>query len=341
MEMNAAVLVSYGSADQAFEIRKVPKPTPKAGEVQIRVEAFGLNFADVLARKKLYPPAPKPPGILGYEAIGFISELGEGVTEWKVGDRVAALTRFGAYAEYVCTSSNGISLVSQKEDVGKALALTTQGCTAYYSACEVVNLFPEDHVLIHAAAGGVGSLLVQLALHRKCIVYGTASTKEKLTYLQELGVHFPINYRENDFAQTIRTLRGKAGLDVIFDSVGGKTFNDGLDLLSAGGRIVTFGAASLSSAPNIFARLWRFRQFGTYHPMKLIGRSRSIIGVNLLALSDNRPSTAQRVLKETIEAGAKGILTPNIGGIFPVSQLAEAHENLEKRKTMGKIVIKW
>lgn len=340
--MKAAVLIKYGSPEEAFDIREINKPLPKKGEIQIKVEAFGLNFADVIARKGLYKPAPKPPGIIGYDAIGYVSALGEDVTHVKEGDKVVGLTRFGAYAEYVCTNAQAVTIVPEEADTGKMLALATQGCTAYYCARELVNLFPGDHVLIHAAAGGVGSLIVQLAAQSQCKIFGTASSPEKLTYMQRLGVHYPINYREVDFSTYIRDVLGEhKRLDVIFDSVGGKTFKEGWNLLGAGGRILTYGAARVSSQNNLVSRLWELWQFGFYHPIQLLGHNKAILGINILQLSDFKPNIILRVLQNTMKLGYEGQLVPHIGGIFPVEKLSEAHSLLENRKTMGKIMIKW
>ncbi|NNF20551.1 MAG: alcohol dehydrogenase catalytic domain-containing protein, partial [Saprospiraceae bacterium] len=155
--MKAIYLTKYGDSNKVFDIREVNQPKPAPGQVLIKVEAFGLNFADVIARRGLYPDAPKNPALLGYDVAGTVAGLGEGVSSVNIGDRVSALTRFGGYAEYACTMEEGVAKIPDNMDTALSTALATQACTAYYSAVQCVNLHPDDKVLIHAAAGGVGS----------------------------------------------------------------------------------------------------------------------------------------------------------------------------------------
>ncbi|MEO8606113.1 MAG: zinc-binding dehydrogenase, partial [bacterium] len=241
--MKAIVLKRHASPRDAFEMQERPTPEAAAGQVRIAVEAFGLNYADVSARQGTYPDAPPPPSVLGYEVVGRIDQLGAGVSAPAIGQRVAALTRFGGYATSAVTDARAVVEIPDELDVGIAAALPTQGGTAYYCAEEMVRLHPGDHVLVQAAAGGVGTLLVQLCKRRGCIVYGTAGSDDKLAYLRELGVDHPINYRREDFAVAVRRVRGDAGLDVVFDSLGGAAVRAGLALLASGGRIVCLGAA--------------------------------------------------------------------------------------------------
>lgn len=339
--MKAAFLVKNGSADEAFEFRQTDVPIPDSGEVRIKVSAFGLNFADVMARLGHYADAPPLPSVLGYDVVGTIDEVGPGVSGLAVGQRVLAMTRFGAYAEYALTQAAGVAVISEAMDEGVATALATQGCTAYYCAMEMVQLHAGDHVLVHAAAGGVGTLLVQLALHRGCIVYGTAGSEAKLQYLREMGVHHPINYRKKDFAREIQALRGKAGLDVVFDPVGGKSLKKGFQLLGAGGRIVSFGASSLTQSKGFLGKLRVGIGFGIYHPIAFVGNAKSMLGVNMLRIADHRPATLQRVLQATVRLEAEGVLAPKVGGAFPATQLAGAHHFLESRQSIGKVVVKW
>ena len=201
---------------------------------------------------------------------------------------------------------------------------------------------PNDYVLIHAAAGGVGTALVQLAIHRGAVVFGTAGSDEKLGYLKDAGVHYPINYRKVDFTLEVRKVIGATkGLDVIFDPVGGDSVKKGYRLLGAGGRLVAFGASSMTQANSLFGKIKLLLGFGMYRPVGLLTNSRGIIGVNLLRVADQRPEKIQRVLKKVVKMNQQGILIPKVGGVFPVDQLSEAHRFLESRKSTGKIVVKW
>jgi NADPH:quinone reductase-like Zn-dependent oxidoreductase len=340
--MQAMYLVRTGAAAQAFELREAPTPQPAEGQVRIAVEAFGLNYADVSARQGLYQDAPPMPSIIGYEVVGRIDALGAGVGGFTPGQRVTALTRFGGYATHAVTDARAATPIDENMDVGVAAALPTQGCTAYYMAEEMVRLHAGDHVLVHAAAGGVGTLLVQLCKRRGCVVYGTAGSDDKLGLLRELGVDHPINYRKADFAAEVKRLRGAAGLDVIFDSIGGSTTRSGMALLGSGGRMVGFGAADHTPGALQPLRSLRFAlSFGLPHPVLLLMRSRAFIGVNMLRIADDRPLVLQRCLQAMVELARNGDIRAIIGGRFPASRLAEAHALLESRNSTGKIVVTW
>ncbi|MEO0469370.1 MAG: zinc-binding dehydrogenase [Bacteroidota bacterium] len=339
--MRAAFLIKNGSADQAFEIRETPQPMPSTGEVLVKVDAFGLNFADVMARLGLYPAAPPIPAILGYDVVGRIESVGSGVNHLAVGQRVMALTRFGGYAEYAITDARAAVAIPDEMHPGEAVALATQAGTAYYMAEMATRLFEGDHVLIHAAAGGVGTALVQLAKARGCVLYGTAGSAEKLAMLTDMGVHHPINYREKDFATEIERITNGKGVDIIFDPVGGTSVKKGFKLLRPGGKIFCFGASAQTNTRNIFGRLRVLWRFGLYHPIQFLLKSRAMIGVNMLTIADERPEVLQRALEGAVQAHADGILKPIVGGDFSAEKIGEAHAFLESRQSRGKIVLRW
>lgn len=340
--MQAIVLTRYGSPQEAFEFREQPTPEPAAGQVRIAVDAFGLNYADVSARQGTYADAPPIPCVIGYEVVGRIDAAGPGVAGLSTGQRVAALTRFGGYATSAVTDARAVVPIAEDMDAGIAAALPTQGSTAYYCAEEMVRLHEGDHVLVQAAAGGVGTLLVQLCKRRGCIVYGTAGSDQKLDYLRSLGVDHPINYRREDFSDAVRRIRGSDGLDVIFDSLGGSAVRKGLQLLAAGGRIVCFGAAERQAGGLQILHDIKFAaSFGFPHPIPLLMNCKSLIGVNMLRLSDQRPDTLKRVLHEVADLVLRGELKPTVGGRFTAKQIAEAHELLGGRGSTGKIVVEW
>ncbi|MEM7103113.1 MAG: zinc-binding dehydrogenase [Bacteroidota bacterium] len=339
--MKAAFLVRNGDPQKAFEIRETAQPEPQAHEVCIKVEAFGLNYADVMARLGLYPDAPPIPGVIGYDVCGHIHALGSEVSGFEIGQRVMALTRFGGYAEYACTDARAVAAIPDDMDAGVATALATQCGTAYYCAEEMVRMHEGDHVLVQAAAGGVGTALVQMAKHRGCVVYGTAST-HKMDYLREQGVDHPIDYRKTDFETAVRKIRGEEGLDIVFDSLGGKAVKKGLKLLGHGGRMVLFGAATMTDAgKNPLKQIGVAVGFGFYSPIAFIQNSKSIIGVNMLRIADHRPEALKRCLEGCVRFVEEGILKPTVGGTFGVEELGEAHAFLQSRQSMGKIVVKW
>ncbi|NJB71771.1 NADPH2:quinone reductase [Saonia flava] len=339
--MKAAYLVKYGSSDTAFEIREIKKPEPTSNQVLIKVEAFGLNFADVMARLGLYKGAPPLPALLGYDVVGKIVECGSEVKNLKVGDRVTSLTRFGGYAEYAVAEKEVTNKIPESISPGSAVALATQYSTAYFLSHEMANLRENDKVLIHAAAGGVGTALTQMALHKKCIVFGTCSSADKMEYLKKNGVHHPINYLKTDFESQIKTVLGDEGLDAIFDPVGGKSLKKGYRLLGASGRLITFGVSSMNQTKSIFGKIKVLTQFGLYHPLQFLSRSNGIIGVNMLKIAEEKPEKIAKVMKAVIKLNSEGVLTPFVGAEYSIDQLAEAHQFLESRKSKGKIVVKW
>lgn len=339
--MKAAYLVKYGPAETAFEIRDVIKPEPDSDQVLIKVEAFGLNFADIAARYGNYRGAPPLPALLGYDVVGTVEKFGTNVESLNLGDRVTALTLFGGYAEYALAEKGTTHKIPKTLAPGVAVALATQSCAAYYLSNRLTHIQDNEKVLIHAAAGGVGTALVQLAVHKKCIVYGTCSSHEKLEYLKKNGVHHPIDHTKNDFAETIRALVGDKGLDVVFNPIGGKSLKQGYRLLGAGGRLATYGVSSLNSKKNIFGKLNDLWQFGIYHPVQFLSNSKGMIGMNMLKIAKEKPEKITKVMQEVLQLRQEGILHPHVGGEFSIDQLAQAHRFLESRKSMGKIVVKW
>jgi NADPH:quinone reductase-like Zn-dependent oxidoreductase len=338
--MKAAVLVKNGDANAAFEIREVPKPTPGTAEVLIKVVAFGLNFADVMARNGMYKEAPPLPAILGYDVAGYVEAVGAAVTSIKQGDRVVAMTRFGGYAEYAVTNASAVIEIPPHVDMAAATALATQFCTAYFAAAEMTNLHHGDKVLIQSGAGGVGSALIQFAKHKGCEIFSTAGSKEKLAYLSSLSVQHPINYRENDFEAIIKETTNGKGVDVIFDAVGGSSVKKGFRSLAAGGRLVCFGAADMSDK-NIFGKIKAAIAFGFYHPVMLMVPSKSIIGINMLRVADEKPAVIQRCLEAVVQLTRENVFNPVAGKVFKVAEIAAAHTYLETRKSIGKVVVEW
>jgi len=334
--MDAIYIVKNGKPKIAFERKPVDIKGPTNDEVAIEVEAFGLNFADVMARLGLYKDCPPLPAVVGYEVVGKITKLGSDVKNVLVGDRVVAFTRFGGYAQYVVTNSKAIVKIQEDYPVGKALALATQYCTAYYAAHVATNVMSNDKVLIQAAAGGVGTALIQLCKLKNCKIYGTAGSQQKLDYLEEQGVDIAINYREEDFSNVI-----SEKLDVVFDSIGGTTFKKGFKLLGNGGRMVPFGAASQLEANNIFGKLKFALSFGFFHPISLIMQSKALVGVNMLRVADDKPDILQFCMQEVVKLAENGKIDPHVGAMYSINELNDAHNALENRKTVGKIGVKW
>lgn len=340
--MKAIVLKKFGTPGASFELRETEIPRCRPHEVLIRVEAFGLNFADVLARKGLYPETPPLPCVIGYEVVGTVTETGSEADVSLMGKRVVALTRFGGYAEYAVADSRATGRIPSEIPAGEALALATQFTTAYVCARESLNLYPGDRVLVHAAAGGVGIGLCQMTLNAGCIVFGTAGSDEKTEFLKTLGVHHVINYRKQDYANEISSILGDERLNVAFNSLAGKSVRKDLKLLGPGGKLVIFGASSRTGkGRGIFSGLKLLWQTGFITPLALIMQSKSIIGINILKLGDYRPELIAKSMQAVIDEAAGGKLKPVVRKTWNISELNDAHQALEDRKTIGKTVVVW
>jgi NADPH2:quinone reductase len=334
--------VRHGSPEVAFLLRESADPTPGEGQVRIRVEASGINFADILARQGAYLEAPKPPCVLGFEVVGRIDATGQGVDPGLLGRRVVAFTRFGGYASSVCVPAGSVVPIAEDLDARVAAALATQGVTAYLAAEWLAPIAPGDHVLVQAAAGGVGAMLVQFALRRGAVVSGTAGSDAKLERLRQLGVTHAINYRTHDFARELLRLSHGRRPDVIFDSIGGASARKGRSLLAAGGRIVLHGVAGLSGSGWTLPRAIRlFLGSSWIHPLTLMVESKGVIGLNLLRIADERVEVLTRAMRETVALQARGELAPLVDRAYPVAQAAEAHARVESRMSMGKVVLLW
>ncbi len=334
--MQAIYLVKNGTPKVAFEFRDIQITEPKDDEVGVLVEASGINFADVVARLGDYKDCPPLPAIIGYEAVGRVEKAGKNVTTLKKGDRVLAFTRFGGYSQYVTQQESAVAKISETMDVGKALALATQYSTAYYSCAVATNVLPNETVLIHAGAGGVGTALIQLCKLKNAKIYATAGSESKLEYLRKQGVDVAINYVKEDFTEVI-----KEPIDVAFDSLGAANFRKSYKLLNRGGRIVGYGASSFTDAKNILAKGKMAAQFGIYHPVQLLMESRAMIGVNMLRIADYKPDTLKYCMQQVIQLLEEGKIDPHVGNMYPANDIYQAHEDMEARKTMGKIGIIW
>lgn len=341
--MQAIYLTKYGNPHSAFEIREEPSPShPDLDELIVEVEASGINFADVLARLGLYQEAPKNPCVLGYEIVGRVKELGDNVSHLKKHQRVLAFTRFGGYASEVKTKATAVVPIPEEMDSTAAAALATQYSTAWYAAEEMVKLHKGDRILIQAAAGGVGSALVQIAKRRGCFIFGTAGTDEKLEQIKNNGVDYPINYRKHDFAEEIKKHSSNGEVDIVFDSIGGATFKKGFKLLGPGGRMVSFGVAEMAARKlKALHAAKAMISFGILHPVQLLLKSQGIIGVNLLQIADHKPEVLARCLSKVVELALKGELKPVEGKVFPANEVAQAHEYIESRRSTGKVILSW
>lgn len=339
--MKAVVLSQKGNAEKALKIQEVLTPSPKKGEVRINVEAFGLNYADVMARLGLYDAAPKMPCVVGYEVVGLIDEVGADVNRSFVGKRVVAFTRFGGYAEYAITGADAFAEIGEM-DAGEACAIAVQYATAYYMACDAVHLHKGDKVMIHAGAGGVGTALIQLCKMLGCEIYANAGSDEKLSYMKEQGADHVINYRKEAYDEVIKKTAGDKSLMATFNPIAGSTFKKDMKLLAAGGKLLLFGGSERSGKKwGALSSLNFVRKMGVIIPIGLVMSSKAVIGVNMLNIGDDQPHILKRCMDEVVKLVKESKLKPTVGARFNVNEIAKAHSLLESRNSIGKIVVYW
>jgi NADPH:quinone reductase-like Zn-dependent oxidoreductase len=337
--MKVAQLIKHGNDPSCFRIAEMDKPIPKAGEVLIKVQAFGLNYADVMARLGLYREAPPLPSVLGYDVVGIVESVGDGVDTSTIGKQVVGVTQFGGYAEYAIAREIAVAELPFKMPLASAAALATQYATAHYAAYQLGNIQHGERVFIHAAAGGVGLALIQFCKRRNCIIYGTVSNDVKAETIREMGVHHIINSSKQNVLEELRPLKNQ--LDVIFDSVGGKGVKVGMKSLRAGGRMICYGGSQLTAGKGIFNMIKFGLSFGFYSPIQLLTQSKSILGVNMLKLMREHPQTLKLILNEILDLLQQKQVNMPVGESFPIEKLFEAHSHLQNRKSIGKVVVEW
>jgi NADPH2:quinone reductase len=320
--MKAMRIASFGGPE-VLRLEDVPISSPRSGQVLVKVEAAGLNYIDVYHRTGLYPnPLPFTPGL---EGVGTVAALGPDVTGLRQGDRVAWASALGSYAEQVIAPAAQLVTVPAGIDPHSAAAVMLQGMTAHYLTESTYPLKAGDTCLVHAAAGGVGLLLVQMAKQRGARVFGTVSTDEKAALAREAGADEVILYTKQDFPAEVKRLTGGRGLQVVYDSVGQSTFEKSLDCLTLRGMLVLYGQ---SSGP-----------VPAFSPGVLASKgSLFLTRPTLFHYVADRPSLEARA-SAVLGALASGRLKVRIGRTFPLAEAAEAHRTLEGRKTTGKVLL--
>ncbi len=335
--MRAAVVRKYGPPEN-FELRDWPVPAPKSGECLIRVRAVGINFADLLQRMGIYPGTPKPPFIPGFEVAGTV-EQAPGSTALRPGDRVVGMTRFNAYAEFAVCAANAAFAIPDALPFELAAAIPVNYLTAFHSMFEMGNLRPGDRVFIHSAAGGVGVAAVQLARARGLVTFGTAGSA-KQDFLRKIGVDHPIDYTREDFVEAVRRV-APAGIEMVLDPIGGRSFADSLRCLGTMGRLVVFGfsaAAGPSGKRSLPRAAKAFAQMPRISPLKLMENNHAVIGVHLGRMH-GREEVLRREMEEILALYSAGRIQPVVGKTFPLDQAAAAHRYIHDRQNTGKVVL--
>ena len=318
-----AIRVHTPGGPEVLRLDDVPVPSPGAGQALIRVEAAGVNFVDVYHRSGLYQLAL--PATLGREAAGTVETVGPGVSTLRAGDRVVSETLSGAYAEYAMAPAERLVPLPDRVSSRIGAAVMLQGLTAHYLVHSTYRLDEDDTCLVHAAAGGVGLLLCQMASRIGARVIATVSTEEKAALARDAGAWQVIRYTEEDFAPAVRRLTDGAGVQVVYDSVGRTTFRQSLECLAPRGLMVLYGQSSGPVEP--------------FDPQILNQRgSLFLTRPSLAHYTASRQELLERA-GELLGWVADGSLKVRIGREFPLEQAADAHRELEGRRTTGKVLL--
>jgi NADPH2:quinone reductase len=303
---------------------EVETPTPQAGEVLIKVAAAGINYADLAQRQGAYLTRTRTPMTMGFEVAGTIEALGPNVNGPAVGTRVAAFSN-GGYAEYTTAPATNIIPIPDTLDFAQAAAFPVQGLTAYQLLRESAHLQQGESVLVHAAAGGVGTLAVQLAkLMGAGTVIGTASNAQKLDLVRQLGADVTVNYTEAGWAEQVKKATNNQGADIILEMVGGEIADQSLQCLAPFGRMVIYGAAG--------------GQIAQFTGIQLMYKNQAVIGYWLTAWM-SRPDRMAAAIQDLMRYLASDKLRIIVGQTFPLEQAADAHNAIAARKTTGKVVL--
>ncbi len=320
--MKAIRIHQFGGLD-ALKYEDIPAPTPGSGEARLKIEAIGVNFIDVYQRVGLYKPAL--PFTLGQEAAGVVDAVGAGVTDVKVGDRVAYTTTMGSYAEYAVVPAWRLVPVPAGVSARDAAAVLLQGLTAHYLAYSTYPLQRGETALVHAAAGGLGALLVQIAKNIGARVIGTVSTEEKARLARAAGADEVILYEQTDFEAEVKRLTNGKGVDVVYDSVGKTTFDKSLNCLRRRGYMVLCGQSSGAVPP--------------FDPQVLNAKGSLFLTRPTLAhYTADRAELSQRA-NDLFQWMRASKLKVRIDSTFPLAQTADAHRHLESRQAMGKVLL--
>lgn len=337
--MRAVWIPKYGKPD-VLEVREAKDPTPGPGEVRIRVQASGINFADIMARQGLYQDAPPPPMVVGYEVSGVVDAVGEGVDGRKEGRRVLAITRFGGYADTVCVDASQTYEMPEQMSFEEGAALPVTYFTAYHMLFNVFRIKPGDHVLVHQAAGGVGTAACQLCRAVGGVTtYGTAS-KNKHEYVLSNGCDHPIDYHSVDYVSEVRALTGGRGVHAVLDALGGQDWKKGYSLLRPGGMLIAFGWANMAKhgKRRITHVLGQLTHVSWWTPMKLMQENKGVSGVNMGQLWDER-ELAATAFAALLERYQQGSIKPHVDRSFDFEHAAEAHAYIEAGRNVGKVLL--
>jgi NADPH:quinone reductase-like Zn-dependent oxidoreductase len=338
-------LVQTGNGGyEVLQVQERHDPPVGPGEVRIAVKAAGINFADTMARLGLYPDAPKPPCVLGYEVAGVVESVGEGVSAHAVGDRVMAGTRFGGQAELVTVPEIQALPLPERLSFEQGAAFPVNYGTAYAALIVMGSLREGSRLLIHAAAGGVGIAATQIAANAGAEIFGTASPA-KHEAIRAQGVKHAIDYRNQDFEQETMRLTGGEGVDLIIDALGPTSFRKDYRLLRPGGRLVMYGLSEVTGEsgrdlPAMLKGLFKMplATVPWWKSLLVMNENKGVFGLNMLKWWE-REGSLDRVTEPLMADLEAGRLEPVVAEAFPFEQAGDAHKFIAERRNVGKVVL--
>jgi len=335
------IWITKAGAPEVLVVKEAPDPQPKPGELRIRVEATGINFADIMGRMGVYPDLPPIPIVVGYEVGGRVDAAGAGVDAGWIGRDVFAMTHFGGYADVICVPENQVFVRPDGMSAEQGAAIPVNYFTAWQLVVVMGGLKRGETMLVHSAGGGVGIAATQIAKHIGATVIGTAS-HAKHAALRGFGVDHLIDYRTENFETRVREITKGRGVELILDAVGGDSFKKGYRLLSPTGRLGMFGVSSLAPGKEKsmvdMLRMVASMPWFQFNPLTLMNANKGVFGVNLGHLwgeVDRIRGWADQLL----ELWKSGAVRPHIDRTFRFDEAAAAHHYIQDRKNLGKVLL--
>jgi len=326
---------------EVLELREAPDPEPRPGELRIRVEASGINFADIMGRLGIYPDLPPMPVVVGYEVAGRVDAAGEGADPGWRGKDVLAMTRFGGYSDVVCVPAAQVRERPPDMDAESGAALPVNYLTAWQLLHVMGGLRAGDTVLIHSAGGGVGIAAIQLARHAGARTIGTASAG-KHDVLKGLGLEHAIDYRSEDFEARVRDLTGGRGVELAIDAVGGDSFKKSYRSLAPTGRLGMFGMSAAATGKTkswlSFLKAAAQTPWLQFTPLALMNQNKGVFGVNVGHLWGEIDRVGSW-LDALLDLWREGAIRPVVAKTFPFPEAAAAHHYIQDRKNIGKVLL--
>jgi len=312
-------------------------PDPSENEVTVQVNAIGLNFADIFAIQGLYSATPKGSFVPGLEYSGIVIKKGKDVAEFEIGEKVMGAIRFGAYTNHLNINKDYLQKLPEGWSFTEGAAFTVQSLTAYYSLVDLGNIKNQSTILIHSAAGGVGLYANRIAKRFNAYTIGTVGSEKKIDLLKKEG-YDKVIVRDDDFSKKLKESLGNRNLDIVLECIGGKIFAESFKQMSAGGRIIVYGAAQFStgsSSPNYLKIFTKYLTRPKVDPLSLSDKNKSVMGFNLIYLWD-KVELMKKYLKNILDMN---LAKPLIGEVYEFEDLLNAIKKFQSGKTVGKVVV--